>query len=205
VNRSLVDCLHQRGLAVVLLDRDVGEFPERSAYDLVAVDDFFAGFDLAAHLLDRGCRRIAFVAKRAFPATTDLRVAGARAAVARVGKAQLVFAVGDPEDKAWVGALLKSVQADAVIASNDATAAQLLQTVQLLGHAVPAEVKVTGFDDVRYAGLLSPTLTTMRQPYAALGSAAVETMLGRLRQPRMPARRVLLRAELIERNSTALA
>jgi DNA-binding LacI/PurR family transcriptional regulator len=69
---------------------------------------------------------------------------------------------------------------------------------------VPAEVKVAGFDDVRYASLLSPPLTTMRQPCTALGAAAIETMLGRLRQPHMPARRVLLRANLIVRKSTAV-
>ena len=57
--------------------------------------------------------------------------------------------------------------------------------------------------DLGWDRLLSPSLTTMRQPCAALGAAAVEVMLGRLRQPHMPARRVLLRAELVERESTA--
>jgi len=203
VNREIVNRFHGRGLSVVLLDRDLAEFPERSAHDLVAVDDFFAGFDLADHLLACGCRRIIFVARREFPSTTDLRVAGARAAVARAERAQLEFAVGDPEDRQWLGKLLRSASADAIIASNDATAARLLQTLQALGWAVPGDVKVAGFDDVRYASLLSPALTTMRQPCAALGAAAVEAMLGRLRQPRMPARRILLRAELIVRNSTA--
>ncbi len=202
VNRALADCLHRQGLALVLLDRDVGEFPERSAHDVVAIDDFFAGFDLASHLLETGCRRLVFVAKPEFPATTDLRVAGARAAVARVASAQLQFAVGQPLDAAWVGRLLKRARPDAVIASNDATAAQLLQTLSGLRCRVPQEVKVAGFDDVRYARLLSPALTTMRQPCAALGAAAVEAMLGRLRQPHMPARRVLLRAELVKRAST---
>jgi len=203
VNRALAESLHRLGLAIVLLDRDLGEFPERSAHDLVAIDDFCAGFELAAHLLERGCRRIAFVARPEFPSTTDLRLAGARAAVARTEGSQLEFAVGRPDDQEWAAGLLRGMRADAVIASNDATAALLLQTLQGIGLAVPAAVKVAGFDDVRYAGLLSPPLTTMRQPCAALGAAAIETMLGRLRQPHMPARRVLLRAELVVRKSTA--
>lgn len=204
VNRALVESLHRRGLAVVLLDRDVGEFPERSAHDLVAIDDFFAGYDLAAHMLERGCRRFLFVSKKEFPATTDLRVAGVRAAVAREEGGQLEFAVGAPDNKTWIGSLVKRLKPDAVIASNDATAAQLLQTLQALGRNVPGDIKVAGFDDVRYASLLTPPLTTMRQPCAALGEAAVETMLGRLRKPDMPARRVLLRAELIVRQSTSV-
>jgi LacI family transcriptional regulator len=203
VNRALVNCLHDRGLSVVLLDRDLGEFPERSANDLVAIDDFFAGFELAEHLLARGSLRIAFVARKEYPSTTDLRVAGARAAVARVDAARLEFAVGDPEDSRWVRKVLKDTAADAIIASNDATAATLLRTLRDLGRIVPIDLRVAGFDDVRYASLLTPALTTMRQPCAALGAAAVEAMLGRLRQPDMPGRRILLRAELVVRRSTA--
>ncbi|WP_334319337.1 substrate-binding domain-containing protein, partial [Termitidicoccus mucosus] len=202
VNRAVVERLRHRGLAVVLLDRDICEFPERSDEDLVAIDDFFAGFELAAHVLERGCTRLAFIARPAFPETTDLRVAGARAAVERVAKARLDFVVCEPGERARVEVLLKRVRPDAIIASNDATAARLLQTLRELGRDVPRDTKVAGFDDVRYASLLAPSLTTMRQPCEALGAAAVETMLGRLRQPRMPARRVLLRAELVVRAST---
>ncbi len=205
VNRALAESFRRKGLAVVLLDRDLGEFPERSTHDVVAIDDYFAGFDLASHVLAAGARRLVFIARPEYPATTDLRVFGAQAAVARVDGAQMQFAVGQPDNVAWVGRLFRRAPPDALIASNDATAARLLQTMATLGKRVPADVLVAGFDDVRYARLLSPSLTTMRQPCAALGAAAVEAMLGRLRQPHMPARRVLLRAELIERESTAAA
>ena len=203
VNRALVNCFHDRGLSVVLLDRDLGEFPDRSANDLVAIDDFFAGFELAEHLLGRDALRIVFIARKEYPSTTDLRVAGARAAVARADAARLEFAVGDPEDARWVRKVLKDTGADAVIASNDATAATLLRTLKGLGRNIPGDLRVAGFDDVRYASLLTPALTTMRQPCAALGAAAVEAMLGRLRQPEIPGRRILLRAELVVRRSTA--
>lgn len=202
LNRAIADRLHQHGIAVVLLDRDVGEFPERSRHDLVAIDDFFAGFDLTSHLVERGARSIVLIARREFPATTDLRVAGGRAAAARSEGVRFDFAVGSPDDADWVRKVLKQAKPDAIIASNDATAAVLLQSLRSLGRKVPADLKVAGFDDVRYAKLLSPPLTTMRQPCADLGVAAVESMLGRLRQPHMPARRVLLRAELIIRGST---
>ena len=202
VNHALAERLGQRGLAVVLLDRDLGDFPERSRHDLVAMDDFFAGLDLAAHILDRARRRLAFVARPEFPATTDLRLAGVRAAVARVDEARVEFCVGLSNDPAWVKKMLTRTRADAVICSNDATAAELIQALHHLRLAIPGDVMVAGFDDVRYARLLSPALTTMRQPCAALGATAVETMLSRLRLPHAPARRILLRAELIARAST---
>lgn len=202
MNQALVERFARHGLAVVLLDRDISEFPERSEHDLVAIDDFFAGYELAAHILGRGCRRLAFVARPAFPATTDLRLAGVRAAVTRTEGAGIDFCAGVPSDAAWVRMLLRQTTCDAIVCSNDATAAQLLPILKRLRRRVPADIRIAGFDDVRDAKLLSPPLTTMRQPCAALAAAAVDAMITRLRQPHAPARRILLRAELIVRAST---
>jgi LacI family transcriptional regulator len=203
VNRGLAERFMHHGMAIVLLDRDVSEFPGRSGLDLVAIDDFFAGFDLAAHLLDRRRGNIGFVARPMYPSTTDLRLAGVRAAVSRVPSARIEFCVGDPTELGFVRAMLKRHQCDALICSNDATAAQLMQTLQAIGWRVPGDVFVAGFDDVRYARLLTPPLTTMRQPCAELGATAVATMVSRLRDMRAPARRILLRAQLVERASTS--
>ena len=202
VNRALAERIMHHGMAVVLLDRDVSEFPERSGLDLVAIDDFFAGFDLAAHLLGRGRRSIAFVARPSYPSTTDLRLAGVRAAAARAPGARVEFCVGEPGEPGFVRRALRRHRCDALICSNDATAAQLMQTLRTMGWRVPDDVGVAGFDDVRYARLLSPPLTTMRQPCAELGATAVAMMLSRLRDARAPARRVLLRARLVARAST---
>jgi DNA-binding LacI/PurR family transcriptional regulator len=203
LNKAVVERLRHHGIAVVLLDRDLCEFPERSEFDLVATDDFFAGFDLAAHVLERDRSRIGFVARPEFPSTTDLRLAGVRAVVARVPAARLEFFVGLPQEAVFVQTILKRFHGDAFICSNDATAAELMQTLGRLGRKLPQDALIAGFDDVRYARLLTPALTTMRQPYAELGITAVETMLSRLRHPRAPARRILLRAQLVERASTA--
>lgn len=201
-NRAIVDRLTARGIAVVLLDRDLAEFPEHGDRDLVAIDDFFAGFDLATHLLEQGERKLGFVARPAFPATTDLRLAGVRTAVARVPGASVVFCVGSPGEARFARALRERHGCEAIVCSNDSTAAQFMQTLRELRVRIPEDVRVAGFDDVRYAKLLAPPLTTMRQPCAKLGVTAVETMLSRLRDPLAPARRVLLRAELVVRGST---
>ena len=84
----LAERLRQAGIAVVLLDRDVTPFYERSDFDLVGVDNFAGGYSLAQHLYKLGCRRIGFVAQtflctrrsRLRIAGCPGRVAGARAA-----------------------------------------------------------------------------------------------------------------------------
>ncbi len=204
VNRALAERFAAQGIAVILLDRDIAEFPARSEHDLVGIDDFASGHEAAAHLLARGARRLVLVARPAFPATTDLRLAGVRAAVRRTEGAAVEFCVGDPADTTWLARVSRQTRCDALIGSNDLTAARLVGSLQSLGRRVPDEVMVMGFDDARCATETSPPLTTMRQPYAALATAAVEAMLSRLRQPPAPARRILLRADLVARASTTV-
>jgi DNA-binding LacI/PurR family transcriptional regulator len=90
---------------------------------------------------------------------------------------------------------------DAFVCANDVTAATLMQTLETLGFAVPKDVRITGFDDVRYSKLLRVPLTSLRQPCQELGEMAVMAMLTRLAQPDLPARDILLDCKLIVRRS----
>ena len=58
-NRRITERLRQAGIPVVLIDRDLGAFPNRSAYDLVGIDNFAGGYLLAEHLIKLGLRRLA--------------------------------------------------------------------------------------------------------------------------------------------------
>lgn len=205
INRRLAESLADAGIAVVLLDRDMLDFPQRSAFDLVGIDNFAAGFELAQCLLDSGRRHVRFFARPSYPATTDLRMAGCREALLRGGmKVPAGWArFGDPADRATVKQLLGAPAPDAIICSNDLTAAVLMQTLNDLRIRVPEDLAIAGFDDVRYATLLSVPLTTMRQPCRALGVVAVRTMLERLADPALPPRQINLPATLVVRRSTA--
>ena len=183
VNARIAAALAAAHIPAVLLDRDLGAFPDRSALDLVAIDNFAAGVTLATHLVAQA-KRIVFVAKPRYPATTDLRLAGCREALARSGKAAtpLRVCIGDPEEAGFVQQIMAD-GVDGVICSNDLTAAQLAQTFARLGVAIPRDLRLAGFDDVRYATLLSPPLTTMRQPCRALAQTALRAMLERVGCP----------------------
>lgn len=202
-NRHIAAALAAAGIPVVLIDRDLLDFPARSALDLVAVDDVRAGCRLAAHLLERGCRRLGFVARPSPPSTTDLRIAGCRVAVAACPGAGLAVHLGDPDSPAFAGELLRRPACDGLICANDRTAAQLMRTLAAAGVRVPQQVRVAGFDDVRDAAGLPVPLTTMRLPCRELGAMAVRTLLERIREPDLPARLITLDARLVVRRSTA--
>ena len=77
VNRQLAESLRQAGIAVTLLDRDLGGFPTRSEFDVVGIDNFAGGYLLAEHLLKLRCRHLVFVARPRSAPTVNARIAGA--------------------------------------------------------------------------------------------------------------------------------
>jgi len=202
-NRRLAKALADAGIPVVLLDRDILDFPGRSALDLVAIDDVRAGYRLAQHLLARGCRRLGFVARPSPPSTTDLRIAGCRAAVAHVADAALTVHLGEPQDADFAAALVRRHDHDGLVCANDLTAAGLMRSLAARRIAIPRRVRVAGFDDVEHATPPPVPLTSMRLPCRELGVVALHTMLERIADPGLPARAILLDARLVARRSTA--
>ncbi|HEY3762950.1 MAG TPA: GntR family transcriptional regulator [Verrucomicrobiae bacterium] len=202
-NMEVVKNLHAAGIAVVLLDRDATDFPRRSDLDLVEMDNFHAGYELGRHLVTVGTRKVIFVARPSYPSSTDQRLAGVAEALRRHGLPAPEFLVGEPDDPNLVRRLNSDPKACvACICSNDLTAAKLLQTANALDYQIPGDFLLAGFDDVGFASLLSVPLTTIRQPCRAIGIACVDTLLGRMAHPGLPARAILLRGELVMRKST---
>lgn len=207
VNTEIGRILQQAGIAVVLLDRDIAEFPGRSRFDMVGIDNFAAGHVLADHLIALGNRRFRFLAQPGYPSTTDLRLAGCRESIlaAKLKQAEPLAWFGDPADTAFVRKMLAGHAPEAILCSNDLTAAKLIQTLSGMGIRLPQDVRVVGFDDVRYATLLTVPLTTIHQPCAAIGAAAVRAMQDRIQAPERLEQQIFLPFKLIVRESCGSA
>jgi LacI family transcriptional regulator len=65
----------------------------------------------------------------------------------------------------------------ALLAFDDLAAAGAIRAFHDLGRSVPRDCSVIGFDDIPHAQLISPSLTTMRQPLEQMGAMSVETLL----------------------------
>ena len=191
------------GVAVVLLDRDLGAFPSRSDLDLVGVDNFAGGYRLADHLLKLGCRNPIFAMRPRSASTVNARIAGAREAILDHGltvPASFVR-VGEPDDPKFARGIAEKGRMDAVLCANDHVAALLLRSLERAGIRVPEDVRMVGFDDVRFATLLSVPLTTMHQPCREIAQVALRAMLDRIDDPAMPPRWVAVSPRLVVRES----
>ena len=81
-----------------------------------------------------------------------------------------------------------------------------MKTVTQAGVKIPGEVSVVGFDGIEFADFCEPTLTTIRQPRFELGATGARVLLGKLRpEAAATRRRIVLRADLVVRDSTGLA
>ncbi|ULH17505.1 LacI family transcriptional regulator (plasmid) [Deinococcus sp. KNUC1210] len=97
---------------------------------------------------------------------------------------------------------------DAVLCANDRMAAGALYAARTMGVRVPADVRITGFDDFEFARYTAPSLTTIHVPLAEMARAAVKLLLAEIEytrsgQPRGEPVFLKMPVTLIERESAA--
>ncbi len=202
-NRRIAVMLREAGIPVVLLDRDLVPFPLRSDFDVVGIDNVAGGHLLAEHLIKLGCRRIEFVARPLSAPTVDARIAGVREALSRrriEAEANWVH-IGELDDRKFARELLRTPLPDVFVCANDHTAARLLRLMHQERIRVPEDVRVVGFDDVKFATLVSPPLTTVQQPCRDIALTAFRVMLDRQADPTLPACHHTIAPRLVVRDS----
>jgi DNA-binding LacI/PurR family transcriptional regulator len=207
VNQQIVRRFHDAGITVVLIDRDIYDYPDRSEFDLIGIDNRHAGYVVTKHLIDLGCRRIVFIAGPMTVATVTARIAGYQDALLRHGIAPDPNQIdcGDVHRRDEFCARIRNTDADAYVCVNDYTATLVMHHLSAMRIRVPQDVRLVGFDDVEMARFLPVPLTTLHQPAEEMGDAAMKMMLERMTDPRLPARHVMLNCELVVRESCGAA
>ena len=161
------------------------------------------------HLLALGHRRIAAITgPRGWVATEDRR-RGYHAALAGAGilpdrglEIESDFEI--PGGREAAGQLLDLAEPPtAIFAFNDNLAIGAIQAARARGLRVPDELSVVGFDDVELATIVTPALTTVRQPLAEMGRTAVSLLTRLLENQRIETLHIELGTRLVVRDSTA--
>lgn len=201
-NLSHVRQLRHDGIPVVLVARSV---PGSDA-DAVVVDNEHGGYLAARHLIELGHRRIAHLGGPSRLQVSRDRLRGYRRAIEEAGLRfdPSLVAAGAFRIEAG-GSMMTSLlrrRPTAVFAANDLIAIGALSALRDAGRSVPADVAVVGFDDIPYAALAAPPLTTVAQPARLMGALASERLLARLRGEGGEAHTIVLEPELVVRASS---
>jgi DNA-binding LacI/PurR family transcriptional regulator len=205
-NHRIVAALDRARIPVVLLDRCLEPYPQRSKYDLVGIDNRRTGYLATEHLIKVGAKRIAFLARPNSAPTVDARIAGYREALLLRSErpGHDLVNIGDATDPKFIKSILRKQRPDAFVCANDLTAGNLMHALMSLGQRIPDDIRIVGIDDVKYARLLPVPLTTLHQPCRDIGRVAMTVMLDRIANPDLPPRDVLLGCELIVRKSCGM-
>jgi len=175
----------------------------------VGVDNFEGARVAAEHLISQGHRRIAFIGRSSGREVNRLREEGYRAALAGSGIAvdpRLILDGDGTTESGRAAAELMFVRdalPTAFLCVNDATALGVIIALNARRYDLPRQFSVMGFDDISFASFVSPSLTTMKQPRHQIGEAAMDLLLALLAGEKPRSDTVLLRSELIVRNSVA--
>jgi LacI family transcriptional regulator len=181
-----VEALRSRGTPVVLVDRRAPT-PDQCS---VAVDDVLGGRLAAAHLLERGHRRIAFVGgstrlpqlreRHDGVARAVLEACGSEDALLVLSPATLTVADGRQAAEQIIG-IPADRRPTAAICANDLLALGMLQEMVRHGVHVPADFAIIGYDDIEFAAAAAVPLSSVRKPRQELGRRAAELLLDEAR------------------------
>jgi len=198
--------LAERG-PVVLVDR----VPRGWEGDTVRGDDLLAMELVVNHLFSLGHRKIALVNGDIGLSTALGRENGFRTSMATLGLSPHCISSGSFTLQSGLDQALNHLASSdpptAICAANDLLALGTLAAARRLGLSVPGDLSVTGLDDITYADLASPPLTTVAQPAYTMGATAARLVLQRLedrsRAGRLdPRQEVILKPTLVPRQST---
>ena len=194
-----------RSVPVVVIDSGAA----RRKYDAVLADNADGAYQATRHLVDdHGYPDVEFVAGPPRSPDSMQRFQGFRKALAAydrpvpeapAGHGNFTEAGGHRAVERLLAGRRRPPRA--IVFGNDEMAIGGLNALRRHKLRVPADVAVTGFDDIASARHVRPTLTTVRQPMRRLGEEAVRMLLERQRNPRQDRQGLVLPVSLQLRRS----
>lgn len=198
--------LQRRGVPVVFFDR-VSNDIEASK---VVVDDYKGAFDVVAHLIKSGYKRIAHLAGPKNLSISRFRLKGYKDAL-RQGNLpyndSMVVHGGLDDTDGIVGVqklLNLATMPDAIFAVNDPVATGAFVMIKEHGMKIPQDVALAGFSNTHMTSLLDPPLTTVEQPSYEIGKSAAQLLVEQINgnHEQFVPKFIVLKTQLVVRGST---
>ncbi|MNZ61141.1 HTH-type transcriptional regulator DegA [compost metagenome] len=217
ISTSLLLEVHRIGLPMVLVDHEDMLIPS----DTVFANNYESMYRLTKHLIGIGHECLCFVGDISYSRSFKDRYLGFRSACEEMMNVESGSMVKDGDlltvegyereqfkepIKQWAMKRLRiNSLPTAMLCANDEIAISTVKALQELGLSIPADVSVTGFDNIEDSYRMTPALTTVHVPKEALGKRAVERLLGRIASRQEPMEKLLLAGDLLYRESTSQA
>ncbi len=201
------DILAENGIPVVYVDRT----PQTRGLHKVQINNFTAAFEATEHLIEQGCRRIAHFRGELHQSIYEDRMQGYVAALRKnnlIVDESLIFHAKSlsAEEGTRLArlALDRDLPPDGIFCANDTAAVSTIQYAKKKGIRIPEDLAIIGFNDDPICQIIDPTLSSIHQPAAEMGEAAVKQALAMLDGKVMPdsATRIILDTHVVVRASS---
>ncbi len=191
-----------QNVPLVLIDNSL----QNSPVNCVLNDDFEGEYQAARHLIGKGRRKIVFLSGPAEWVSSRERGRGYAHALGEARLSPLVVFAAETTiasgEQAMAEALQRWPDLDGVCAANDAMAIGAMRVLANRGARIPQDVAVFGFDDINWATLTAPPLSTVHVYKRQLGLLAAQRLLDVIADPGLPPVKVISGTRLILRQST---
>ena len=179
--------LQNKGIALVFFDRICTGINA----SLVVVDDYMGAFKAVTHLIETGCRRIAFYGMAGKAEVGKNRYNGYRDALLKAGlKPDDSLAIGcdnrSDAERLTPNILRRDDRPDAFFCVNDDTAIGVMYTAKRMGFNIPDDVAVCGFTNGSRAVACDPQLTTVEQRGVEVGREAANILIDKVEGEGIP-------------------
>lgn len=203
-DESFYQTLLDLKLPVVLTDSYVSNLGHMTN---IGLQDFEGGRIATEHLVQNGHKRIVFAGPKVKPGgVVEQRLLGYKQALTDNGipfDPSLVYECEFSTTKMMElgGALAKREDITGVFATADILAAGIMSGLQQAGRMVPRDISIVGFDDINWARMTMPMLTTVHQDAVKKGRLAAECMIQLLEGESNQLQNRVLPVQLVERHS----
>jgi LacI family transcriptional regulator, purine nucleotide synthesis repressor len=173
---------------------------------VVTTDDIRGGYLAGRYLCQKGHQAFVIITEPQ-RASSRLRVEGFKKALADEGvnlnSIQVVEAKSKIDDAKMAANQIFQLKKrpTAIFASTDLIAAVFINEARKAGLSIPDDLSIIGFDNTIHAEISDPGITTIAQPIEKLASYTMEQLLDSIKNPGMPANRIMLAPTLVERES----
>ena len=198
--------LKENQIPLVFFDRVV----ENIDSPKVTTDDYNSGFKATEHLIQKGCKRIAFLSISQNLSISNKRMNGYTDALKKHGIKPddnlIVSLNGDMEkNKSIIRKLLRRKnRPDGIFSPVEQLAICSYEICEELKIDIPKDIKIISFSNLQTASMLNPSLTTITQPAYEIGREAASILFKLIEKKgfNFILEKTVLKSQLIERNAT---
>ncbi len=201
VSREYTACVQKIGKPTICVDFEwLG-----IELDRIVCNSYRSSYRMTMYLIQRGHRKIAFVGNLNSTNSIDDRYMGYRKALLQSGIPYCDDYQFDEFDENGdrISLVLPEEVPTAFVCNNDYCAFLTIKQLQSMGYRIPHDMSVVGFDNMLYAKVSNPGITSVNVPVRNIVKSAVKQLGRRISDPDRPACVINIECDLIERDSVA--